>query len=158
MKRIIFLLLIIVSNVISYDGVITKEDMEWRINITKGLHGDKKPEWTKKVIMLNECRKNELEIKLDSIATISLNILNKKPEEWLNGKYLEYVNRNCKIWAPLRGTEKEFDKIVDDFLNSSLENNIKKDNPNREIFLVFFIAVLLIVFYLIRERLWERQK
>ena len=91
MKRFIFFVMVLCSTVFSAEMNITKEDIEWRTKVTLGIHGNNKAAWTERVKMPEEC-KSSFETKLSDITTISLNVLNKKPEDWLQGKYLQYVN------------------------------------------------------------------
>ena len=72
---------------------ITKADMEWRSTVRSGKQMD---DWGKVVTMPENCD-SSLQNKLYNIANISTNVLNKNPKEWLTGKYLEFVNSQCRL-------------------------------------------------------------
>lgn len=73
---------------------ITKEDMIWRMKLSNVGHGILEQEWARRVTMPGNCEFGK-ERKLFDIKTISLNTLNKKPEDWLQGKYLLLSSKNA---------------------------------------------------------------
>lgn len=154
MKKIILLIAILYSNTFSYDGVITNEDMYWRNRISAETHGHTRAMWTERVHMPVGCNRG-VEERLDDIVLVSLNILNKKPELWLQGKYLEYVNMSCDIWGSLRGEPKDFERRVDEFLKQKTIKEV--GNGRKEGFLFMAIFVIFAYFYLIRNFLWGRK-
>lgn len=143
MKRIILIITILCSSTFSLD---------WQNDYKEiGTHGKNKAEWTKLITIPVGCDSG-LESRLDQIVLVSTNILNKKPSEWLNGRYLEYVNKECTIWRSLRGTEKDFKSVVD----YSLNNEYKPAKRN-EAFPLVMLLVIIITFALIRSYAWERR-
>jgi len=92
---------------------ITKADMKWRVTMNS-LSASNSKEWGKVVTMPDNC-KSGLDNKLYDIMAVSTNILNQHPKDWLNGKYLEFVNSKCSLVGTytLRDTTKEdFNKLV----------------------------------------------
>ncbi|MGE0051084.1 MAG: hypothetical protein AB7S49_06105 [Arcobacter sp.] len=146
MRKIIFLLLIIVSNAISYDGVITKEDMEWRKVIVFETHGSHRAEWTKLVTMPNYC-KFTVEKKLNDIVMVSLNILNKKSIDWLKGDYLKYVNAQCDLKFGLYDTKRMFDYEVNSFLYPKAKPTFKEKFMDFAVLVFYVILVFSILSY-----------
>lgn len=148
MKKIILLIAILYSNIFSYDGVITNEDMYWRNRISAETHGHSRAMWTEIVQMPVGCNRG-VEERLDQIVLVSLNILNKKPEEWLQGKYLKYVNESCDIWGSLRGEPKDFERRVDNYFKvSEKDNKVKiKDIPFYIILGVLSILPFVVALY-----------
>lgn len=115
MKRLIFFVMVLCSTVFSAENIQIAWQNDWK---EVGTHGNYRAEWTKKIMMPEGCNKG-VEQRLDEIVLVSTNVLNKKPTDWLNGKYFEYVNTSCDIWDSLRGTPEDFEKIVDQSLKSS---------------------------------------
>lgn len=141
MKRLIFLMMFLYSSVFSAEDI----QINWKSDLKEvGTHGNYRAEWTKSIKMPEGCRESE-ERRLDEIVLVSTNILNTKPTEWLNGKYLEYVNSSCDIWENLRGTPADFEKRVDEFLekNKKQNNSGKKDkNTDSSGFLAFVLLLV----------------
>lgn len=125
MKRLIFFVMVLCSTVFSAENIQIAWQNDWK---EVGTHGNYRAEWTKSIKMPEGCNKGE-ERRLDEIVLVSTNILHKKPTEWLNGKYLEYVNTSCDIWEGLKGTPKDFERTVDSFKkmkDKNIQNNDSK--------------------------------
>ncbi len=120
-------------------------------------------EWEKSVVMPKGCE-SELDNKLRDIMAISENILNKHPKDWLNGKYLEFINSKCYLFRIIdlkRTTVEDFEKIVE-------KSTTKVTNEQKEAFLrqmkdeernsSFINAILIILIPVIIFRLYQRDK
>ena len=132
---------------------ITKADMKWRVTMNS-LSASNSKEWGKVVTMPDNC-KSGLDNKLYDIMTISTNVLNQHPKDWLNGKYLEFVNSKCSLVGTytLRDTTKEdFDKLVNKNFPSKeeilerkafYEQEMKQENNFNTIFGVILLILIL---------------
>ena len=141
---------------------ITKADMKWRVTMNS-LSASNSKEWGKVVTMPDNC-KSGLDNKLYDIMAISTNILNQHPKDWLNGKYLEFVNSKCSLVGTytLRDTTKEdFDKLVyqshielpkeqKDFLLKT----IKQEENNSYVFQILLYIMIPVILF----RLYQRDK
>lgn len=153
MKRLIFFVMVLCSTVFSAENI----QINWKNDLKEiGTHGNYKAEWTKKVLMPGGCSKG-VEQRLDEIVLVSVNILEKKPSEWLNGKYLEYVNSSCDIWDSLKGTPTSFEKRVDNFNNlKSKKETISTKSDSSGVIVIAMALFGLIYFKLIRLKLWSK--
>lgn len=115
-------------------------------------------EWEKSVVMPKGCE-SELNSKLRDIRIISESIFNKPPKDWLNGKYLEFINSKCylsKIIDLRRTTTEDFEKIVEKSIakKEALLRKIKDEERNSS----FINALLIILIPVIIFRLYQRDK
>lgn len=140
MKRLIFFVMVLCSTVFSAENIQINWKSDWK---EVGTHGNYRAEWTKNIKLPEGCTETE-ERRWDEIVLVSTNILQKKPTEWLNGKYLEYVNSSCDIWDNLRGTPADFEKRVDGFLEKNKKQNIsgKKDKDTDSSGFLAFVLLL----------------
>ena len=98
-----------------------KEDMGWRVTMNS-LSASNSKEWGKVVTMPDNC-KNGLDNKLYDIMAISTNVLNQHPKDWLNGKYLEFVNSQCSLYNFINTTPKSLEKTVDSYFDEKENGN-----------------------------------
>lgn len=115
-------------------------------------------EWEKSVVMPKGCE-SELDNKLRDIMAISENILNKHPKDWLNGKYLEFINSKCylsRIIDLRETTTEDFEKIVEKSIakKEALLRKMKDEERNSS----FINAILIILIPVIIFRLYQRDK
>ncbi len=134
MKRLIFFVMVLCSTVYSAENIQIAWQNDWK---EVGTHGIYKAEWTKNIKIPEGCTESE-ERRLDKIVLVSTNIIHKKPTEWLEGKYLDYVNSSCDIWDSLRGTPEDFEKVV----NKHFEKKQKKESTNNGGFMAFVLLLL----------------
>ncbi len=153
MKKTIFFIIVLITAVFSADNSV----IFWKNDLKEiGTHGHYKAEWTKKVTTPKGCTKGE-EQRLDEIVLVSTNILDKKPSEWLDGKYLAYVNNSCNIWSSLRGTPKEFENTVDNYFKNDLSKNDQNFASDRNSFIIVMIIFVAVGSYLLRQYIWGRK-
>lgn len=156
--KLIFLMFFTIVNIFA-NNKYTDEDMIWRKKLAQiTYHGLKDEEWTKKIIHDKNCKVSE-ENKFSEIKTISLNNLNKKPEDWLVGKYLQFVNENCKLSIGLRTSKEEFENIVNLYFKNKEANSGNKETQDKKnsgvkikdiplYIILFILGILPIVIYL----------
>ena len=96
--------------------------------------------------------------------TISTNILNQHPKDWLNGKYLEFVNSRCSLvgtYTLIDTTKEDFNKLVyQSHIELPKEQKIffcLKKLRRKKQFLCFQI-LLYIMIPVILFRLYQRDK
>lgn len=153
MKRLILLIIILITTLFSADNSV----IDWKNDLNEiGTHGHYRADWTKKVITPKGCTKGE-EQRLDQIVLVSTNILNKKPSEWLSGKYLSYVNSSCDIWTSLRGTPKEFEETVDSYFKKDLSENKRNFALDRYSFIVVMLISIALGSFFLRQYFWGRK-
>ncbi|QKF59206.1 hypothetical protein [Aliarcobacter lanthieri] len=91
------------------DKIINKND-DWQKNPYSS-------EWAKRITHPENCRgKGAWDTKIHDVMTISTNVMGERPDVWLNGKYLEFVNSQCSLSGvySIRGsTKKSFEQVVD---------------------------------------------
>ena len=136
---------------------ITKADMKWRVTMNS-LSASNSKEWGKVVTMPDNC-KSGLDNKLYDIMAISTNILNQHPKDWLNGKYLEFINSKCylsRIIDLRETTTEDFEKIVEKSIakKEALLRKMKDEERNSS----FINALLIILIPVIIFRLYQRDK
>ena len=140
---------------------ITKADMKWRVTMNS-LSASNSKEWGKVVTMPDNC-KSGLDNKLYDIMAISTNILNQHPKDWLNGKYLEFVNSRCSLTGTyiLRDTTKEdFEKLVkgasvsneEVFKRESFFEEQKKQDDKLNLIIGIVISILIIGLFLRNDK------
>lgn len=174
MKKIIFIVTAMAillfsqengSNIQSDKNQKSIEELKEQIEIIKNtdkhwaIQNPKNSEWAKRIKQPENCRSFEtLDVKLKDIMAVSRNIINEKPENWLKGKYLEYINSQCGLSFALHyadNSKKGFESIVNDYFN-------QKENPKHSDSKLGYILVMLIstffTFALIRKRLWGNKK
>lgn len=115
-------------------------------------------EWEKSVVMPKGCE-SELNSKLRDIRIISESIFNKHPKDWLNGKYLEFINSKCylsRIIDLRETTTEDFEKIVEKSIakKEALLRKMKDEERNSS----FINALLIILIPVIIFRLYQRDK
>lgn len=136
---------------------ITKADIKWRVTMNS-LSASNSKEWGQVVTMPDNC-KSGLDNKLYDIMAISTNILNQHPKDWLNGKYLEFINSKCylsRIIDLRETTTEDFEKIVEKSIakKEALLRKMKDEERNSS----FINALLIILIPVIIFRLYQRDK
>ncbi|MFY4797058.1 hypothetical protein ACOTVS_11075 [Aliarcobacter butzleri] len=118
------------------DKIMNKDD--WQLNPYSS-------EWAKRITQPESCKgKGGIHAKIQDVITISTNVIRERPDVWLNGKYLEFVNSKCSLIGTytLRDTTKaHFDSTVNDHFK--VKNNNKYNSLGAGIFCVFILYFVL---------------
>jgi hypothetical protein len=141
--------------------IINKND--WQLNPYSS-------EWAKKITQPENCgNKGSLDKKIFDVMTISTNVMQERPDVWLNGKYLEFVNNRCSLSGTytLRDTtKKDFEKQVDKYFYTNSKEltqsqkdyflkNIKIEEQNSYIINIILIITVMFVIFRIYQSLKE---
>lgn len=159
MKKLIAILVIFFNiNLISDTSFIDNEALKnkrtsssnWGVNPYSS-------EWAKRINLPSDCPKTDsVEEKVYAVSVLSTSVMLEDPNIWLNGKYLEFINKKCNLkgFYSLNSTDREnFEKIVDsslekpnsaqkDFLVKSMKTEEKNSNVIN--FIIAFIALIVV--------------
>lgn len=153
MKKLLFIIILLFStSAFSING-----EAQWEKDVTTHGKALTSQEWTKKVTEPKNCRYGAMETKLHVIGNLSVGFMRSHPDNWLNGKYLEYVNSVCDMNLIIyRMNKNQFDKFIDDTIAEQKKSSV--DTSRRESFLFGNILLVLALFYLIRQYLWGKKE
>lgn len=137
---------VLFADIYRLEQIKNKIESDWQLNPYS-------TDWARKITQPKECN-GGWDNKVLDVITISTNIMKEKPDVWLQGKYLEFINSKCSLTSiyTLRNTTKsDFDKLV------NRDNNMITKNNNSNSYLGGLLAGIIFVFgifSLIRRFLW----
>ncbi|MEV9477559.1 hypothetical protein [Aliarcobacter butzleri] len=175
MKKLINILVFISSLSFAntnYSELNEQSREQMRDKITNKNDWQKNPyssEWAKRITQPENCKgKGSWDGKIHDVITISTNVMEERPDVWLNGKYLEFVNNRCSLSGTytLRDTTKEdFERIVDrnnhklsqEDKDISLQR-IKKEEKNSYMIKILFAMIIAVIIFRLFQSIRESRK
>lgn len=147
MKRLLIVFILLCGALFASTIRLEQMENDWQLSPYSS-------DWAQRIVQPEKCGGKGWDNKVLDVITISTNVMKEKPNVWLNGKYLEFVNSRCSLDGTytLRDTTKEdFDKLV----NKDNDSIAKNSNSGSHLGgLLAGIIFVLGFFTLIRRFLW----